>query len=588
MEPDDQVGRNLTYPSRISNHEPAIEQQPPTFHLSPPVESYPSADLSGHAYSYRSHEIPPQRIISSTSVDYYELGNLTSSRSPLPPRYSEPSQRGVMHATSYGSVYDPRSSYSVEQFNLPDQFPRPGGQFDGESGAHGTFRNHVSPHGMLPFSDLATQTDANTLRNHDTDIFGPFPSHTNELAHTYMSDVTFGGHDQRVISTENGHFVYAPAANDAYLQTSSVSNAVGPVASNTPAHQQMERCSDQEFSHGYMRSFSGPRSISFDQEHVYVGNTSASERNDTVMHRSSTTLADMTLHRPLVSVSQTAQHGPSRPVNLSNVTPTDDIPAVVTKKKKSKMHDCEICGKKFPRPSGLRTHMNTHNNVKPYPCTFPGCTRTFAVRSNAKRHLRTHGIVPASATPSSSGASSSAPYIVGFSPPTIVQPPEGAETHQMTRAPFTLKWMPPSLSSRTNAGKLRSVSDVEESDVDEDDNDEYDTLLKAGALIGEGNLDFQAEESSKIKRVPNMSGRSALSIPLRAVVPTSPPLPISATRYTLLNPCVPMRGTANSDCCARYEERNSFREASSHPYHPSQFRVLPGPAVVPLRSSLVV
>ncbi|KIL62708.1 hypothetical protein M378DRAFT_80845 [Amanita muscaria Koide BX008] len=206
------------------------------------------------------------------------------------------------------------------------------------------------------------------------------------------------------------------------------------------------------------------------------------------------------------------------------------------------MHDCEICGKKFPRPSGLRTHMNTHNNVKPYPCTFPGCTRSFAVRSNAKRHLRTHGIIPPPAVPSSSLASPSAkPYAVGFSPPTIVQGPECVESHQMARAPVTLKWMPPSLSTRTNAARLRSFSDVEESDVEEDD-DDYEEL--------------------------NRSGRLALSIPLRAVVPTSPSLQ-SPFRCAPLNQSISLCG-ANSECCARYEERNSFREAGSHPYHPSQ------------------
>ena len=63
----------------------------------------------------------------------------------------------------------------------------------------------------------------------------------------------------------------------------------------------------------------------------------------------------------------------------------------------------------LPRPSGLRTHMRSHNNIKrvypvncvlnfvwlirtlkAYPCTFPGCLKMFGVRSNAKRHLGTH------------------------------------------------------------------------------------------------------------------------------------------------------------------------------------------------------
>ncbi|KAF9024276.1 hypothetical protein BDZ89DRAFT_954869 [Hymenopellis radicata] len=75
------------------------------------------------------------------------------------------------------------------------------------------------------------------------------------------------------------------------------------------------------------------------------------------------------------------------------------------------MHRCEICKHDFPRlvafpisaycilifcsPSGLRTHMNSHNGIRPFPCTFPGCEKTFGVRSNMKRHLRTHGPPPA-------------------------------------------------------------------------------------------------------------------------------------------------------------------------------------------------
>ena len=33
-------------------------------------------------------------------------------------------------------------------------------------------------------------------------------------------------------------------------------------------------------------------------------------------------------------------------------------------KKKSKMHQCGQCGKLFPRPSGLATHMNSHSGAK--------------------------------------------------------------------------------------------------------------------------------------------------------------------------------------------------------------------------------
>ncbi|KAH6917813.1 hypothetical protein BKA70DRAFT_1245378 [Coprinopsis sp. MPI-PUGE-AT-0042] len=183
---------------------------------------------------------------------------------------------------------------------------------------------------------------------------------------------------------------------------------------------------------------------------------------------------------------------PSHPTSSKSVSPappegqSGDGPPP-KKKKKSKMHACEICNKKFPRPSGLKTHMNTHNNARPYPCGFPGCNRTFGVRSNAKRHLRTHGVVPPPP-----GELSADAYVVGFSTPVVAPTPdheldptledtadEGPSHQRSSKAPFfKLRWMPPSLTNRSNADSLRSVSENGEFSDDEggeDEEDDYDT-----------------------------------------------------------------------------------------------------------------
>ena len=235
------------------------------------------------------------------------------------------------------------------------------------------------------------------------------------------------------------------------------------------------------------------------------------------------------------------------------------------------------------RPSGLRTHMNTHSKEKrefkpvrntayvdsppsAFPCGFPGCTRSFGVRSNAKRHLRTHGVIPAPAT-----NSTDPPYIVGFCPPIIGVPshqysqlhsidcgedyPPGSRLlgdnanihtqgrsdlrHGMSSVPLTLRWMPQSLTTRTNAGSLREVVDEQQMHWmgDEEDGEDDDDFAVGGNGISHirrtsGGYDMDVDQGDIVEDGDKEFGEdvSRLNIsPRRPVIPSSSTSAVSAS-----------------------------------------------------------
>ncbi|EIN06745.1 hypothetical protein PUNSTDRAFT_145252 [Punctularia strigosozonata HHB-11173 SS5] len=54
------------------------------------------------------------------------------------------------------------------------------------------------------------------------------------------------------------------------------------------------------------------------------------------------------------------------------------------------VHECDVCGRQFSRPSSLATHYNIHTGNRPFECPYPNCGRLFSVNSNMRRHYRNH------------------------------------------------------------------------------------------------------------------------------------------------------------------------------------------------------
>ena len=189
-----------------------------------------------------------------------------------------------------------------------------------------------------------------------------------------------------------------------------------------------------------------------------------------------------------------------------------------------------------------------------FKCPLALCPKTFAVRSNARRHLRTHGITvpPNALNKNGQGRNQEEPFQVGFETPVVVdvQDPtaggvigDGASAGTGGRPP-KLRWVPPSLATRTNAPRLRSLSPTSDmADIDAQDI----PMSAGGGASGGGHAELDPGSLIFSRRVPGLR------------IAPSP-----------LSPAIPSTDEGAADLNSRFEERNSYAEAGTYPYHPEQ------------------
>ncbi len=211
--------------------------------------------------------------------------------------------------------------------------------------------------------------------------------------------------------------------------------------------------------------------------------------------------------------------------------------------------------------------------IPAFKCPLELCNKTFAVRSNARRHLKTHGItLPGDGDGKDDSGKDE--YHVGFEEPVVIDVHEFGDGDYSTnegdgagtggrgqrgrpKQRRELRWVPPSLAGRTNAAKLRSLSPASDmADVDAPDGED-----------GEDEDDEDPSHPSTKSSTRGRNTRHPSAVDLTFSQRRRPGLQVAPTP---LSPVKPTDPAACADLDVKYEERDSYAEMGVYPYHPQQ------------------
>ncbi|KLO19390.1 hypothetical protein SCHPADRAFT_898956 [Schizopora paradoxa] len=625
------IGASKTYTlAGALNPRPKSRQHPASASHSlsaVPASNSSSTAVSGQHQSAIQHASAVSTTYGSPGIN---TGNMRSSfKQPAVPILSQPqppsrvSMNAMRSPVDFMDDDDLEGDYVVEVFDQPNQYDEPGatsnahhfhsaqgnnGQFNayqpvsspspelqyplGVSGTPEDFRlglraTHQAAFGFYP-ENLQMQMQAQQLPSSNPFAANHLPAHMQQQQFRYMAQAA-GDHTSRTADAgahyagsgtgareagafKEHDFLTSPAASS--LASSNALSGRSAAAQNIVSG--LQKGKDKEREHAAMPALPGVPA-----DHGHGGSKPAKSQNP--LSSSSSSIARS---RPSVQGTKEAKPNSSaantKEPHYKTVKVDHPSSAPGEPPKKVKMHQCPVCDKLFPRPSGLDTHMNSHSGARPFKCPLELCNKTFAVRSNARRHLKTHGItLPGDGDGKDDSGKDE--YQVGFEDPVVINVHEfeadamggdsagGSQRGRPRQRRVELRWVPPSLAGRTNVGRLRSLSPASDmADVDAPDGDDGE---------GEGSHDDDEEPSS--------SGKSSSTRARTPRHPSAVDLTFSQRRrpglHVASTPLHPVKSTDAATCgdlSVKYEERNSYAESGVYPYHPQQWRCLPGPALV--------